>query len=95
MLLLAIQVALSGCAIPGVSNDSPVGIAKIQHVVIIMQENRSFDSYFGTYPGADGIPMNDGVPTACLNDPLTNTCVRPYHDRTTAITAVPTITLPR
>ena len=32
------------------------GIHKIQHVVIIMQENRSFDTYFGTYPGADGIP---------------------------------------
>jgi phospholipase C len=25
-------------------------------VIVIMQENRSFDSYFGTYPGADGIP---------------------------------------
>src|SRR5579884_3491553 len=33
------------------------GIHKIKHVIIIMQENRSFDSYFGTFPGADGIPM--------------------------------------
>jgi phospholipase C len=32
------------------------GIHKIRHVVIIMQENRSFDSYFGTFPAADGIP---------------------------------------
>jgi phospholipase C len=32
-------------------------IHKIEHVVVIMQENRSFDSYFGTFPGADGIPM--------------------------------------
>ena len=32
------------------------GIHKIKHVIVIMQENRSFDSYFGTYPGADGIP---------------------------------------
>ena len=31
------------------------GIHKIQHIVIITQENRSFDQYFGTYPGADGI----------------------------------------
>jgi phospholipase C len=30
--------------------------------VIIMQENRSFDSYFGTYPGADGIPGLAGNP---------------------------------
>ena len=27
------------------------GIHKIRHVIVIMQENRSFDSYFGTYPG--------------------------------------------
>jgi hypothetical protein len=38
------------------------GIHKIRHVVVIMQENRSFDSYFGTYPGADGIPGVAGNP---------------------------------
>ena len=52
-----------------------VGIHKIQHVIIIMQENRSFDSYFGTYPGADGIPA--GI---CVPDPQAGTCVKPYHD---------------
>src|SRR5437588_3822308 len=45
-----------------------IGIHKIRHVVIIMQENRSFDTYFGTYPGADGLPMRHGSPTACLPD---------------------------
>jgi len=54
--------------------------AKIKHVVIIMQENRSFDSYFGTFPGADGIPMQNGVPTVCVPDPSTNQCQKPYHD---------------
>ena len=28
--------------------------SKIQHIVFIIKENRSFDSYFGTFPGADG-----------------------------------------
>ncbi|MEN3339239.1 MAG: Phosphoesterase family, partial [Acidobacteriota bacterium] len=28
--------------------------AKIQHIVFIVKENRSFDTYFGTFPGADG-----------------------------------------
>ncbi len=57
------------------------GIHKIQHVIIIMQENRAFDEYFGTYPGADGIPMKNGVPAVCVPDPDENgTCVRPYHD---------------
>jgi phospholipase C len=53
----------------------------IKHVVIIMQENRSFDQYFGTFPGADGIPMDaSGNPTVCIPDPKTGTCVKPYHD---------------
>ncbi|PZR68382.1 MAG: hypothetical protein DLM63_04225, partial [Solirubrobacterales bacterium] len=51
------------------------GIHKIKHVVVIMQENRSFDSYFGTYPGADGIPA--GV---CVPDPKHGGCVRPFHN---------------
>ncbi len=50
-------------------------IHKIKHVVIIMQENRSFDHYFGTYPGADGFPA--GV---CVPDPQNGGCVKPFHD---------------
>ena len=54
---------------------------KIQHVVMIMQENRSFDHYFGTYPGVDGIPMQeDGVPSICVPDPETNQCIESFHD---------------
>jgi phospholipase C len=55
------------------------GIHKIQHVVIIMQENRSFDSYFGTFPGALGIPMSGGHPAVCAPDRLHGRCVAPYH----------------
>ncbi len=58
----------------------PSGIHKIKHVVVIQQENRSFDTYFGTYPGADGIPMQNGVPKVCVNDPTTGQCVAPYVD---------------
>ena len=56
------------------------GIHRIRHVIVVMQENRSFDSYFGTYPGADGIPMRDGRPAVSLPNPATGTCVRPFHD---------------
>jgi phospholipase C len=58
----------------------PAGIHKIQHVIVIMQENRSFDTYFGTYPGADGIPMKNGNPTVCAPNPQTGKCVVPYPD---------------
>jgi phospholipase C len=57
-----------------------VGIHKIKHVVVIMQENRSFDSYFGTYPGADGIPARNGRFTVCVPDPRFGTCDPPFHD---------------
>jgi phospholipase C len=57
----------------------PPGIHKIKHVIIVMQENRSFDSYFGTYPGADGIPMRRGKPAVCVPNP-TGGCTRPFHD---------------
>ena len=56
------------------------GISKIKHVVVIMQENRSFDTYFGTYPGADGIPAADGAFTVCVPNPTTHTCDAPYHN---------------
>ena len=45
------------------------GIHKIKHVIIVMQENRSFETYFGTYPEADGIPMANGTPTVCVPNP--------------------------
>ncbi|MGA2036749.1 MAG: alkaline phosphatase family protein [Acidimicrobiales bacterium] len=57
----------------------PPGIHKIKHVIIIVQENRSFDSYFGTFPGSDGIPMQDGAPSVCISNPLGG-CGTPYHD---------------
>jgi phospholipase C len=63
---------------PASAADDP--IQKIKHVVIIMQENRSFDSYFGTFPGADGIPMKNGEPSVCVPDPESGICWRPFHD---------------
>jgi phospholipase C len=56
------------------------GIHKIRHVIIIMQENRSFDTYFGTFPGADGFPTDHGEITVCCPNPVTGQCVRPYYD---------------
>jgi phospholipase C len=51
----------------------------LKHLVFIVQENRSFDHYFGTFPGAEGFPMRNGRPNVCIPDPLAGHCVRPYH----------------
>ena len=50
-------IAVSGTA-GGSTATQATGIHKIQHVVVIMQENRSFDTYFGAYPGADGMKVS-------------------------------------
>jgi len=73
---IVLLLATSSAALAQAPND----LSKIKHIVIIMQENRSFDSYFGTFPGADGIPMRNGVPIVCIPDRARNTCVKPYHD---------------
>ena len=65
---------------PGRATADLTGIHKIRHVVVIMQENRSFDSYFGTFPGADGIPASNGQFTVCLPDPQTGGCDKPYYN---------------
>jgi phospholipase C len=53
---------------------APPGLEKIQQFVFIMQENRAFDHYFGTYPGAEGMP-----PGVCLPNPA-GACIAPYHN---------------
>jgi phospholipase C len=81
VLLSAALPVLAACDSLSTSTPPPIQSAfKIKHVIVIMQENRSFDSYFGTYPGADGIPMQNGVPTVCENDPATGKCVAPYYN---------------
>jgi len=77
-MLVAATAACSGssphkAATPAPANDTC--LHKIKHVIVIMQENRSFDSYFGTFPGAAGIPAD-----ACVPDPQTHACVKPFVD---------------
>ena len=90
--LITIALIMASCAKAEVSPPIPaaeptavqeklaIARTRIKHIVIIMQENRSFDHYFGTFPGADGIPMVNGVPAVCSNDPVTGQCILPFHD---------------
>jgi phospholipase C len=79
--VLAAVVLGTGVGAPGsaAASSGSSGIHKIKHVVVIMQENRSFDSYFGTYPNADGIPMKNGKPP-CVPNSKTGKCEKPYAD---------------
>ncbi|WP_246857287.1 alkaline phosphatase family protein [Pseudarthrobacter sp. NIBRBAC000502770] len=79
LVLVILALAVPPAMRSGAPSGPDAGLSKIKHVVIITQENRSFDSYFGTYPGADGIPMQDGKPTACIPDPAKGGCVAPFY----------------
>ena len=79
----ALALALVACQGSSTSSRAPsLADARrhIKHVVVIMQENRSFDTYFGTYPGADGLPVSNGQFATCNTIPATKECVAPFHD---------------
>jgi phospholipase C len=85
---LRLRAFLQGGSRNGASYSQPLAVSvadihRIKHVVVIMQENRSFDQYFGTYPGADGIPglAGNAGSVPCVPDPAqTAQCVSPFVD---------------
>ena len=50
--LVAVAI-VSGCAAPPPGERA--GLAKIDHIVVIYAENRSFDNLYGLFPGANGV----------------------------------------
>jgi len=54
--------------------------AHIKHVFVIYQENRSFDSYFGTFPGADNLTTEEARQHGFRQyDPLGNQWITPFR----------------
>ena len=51
--------------------------SRIKHVFVIVQENHTFDNYFGTFPGANGLPPGISLP---VNPGVKgSSVVMPYH----------------
>ncbi len=46
---------------------------KVKYVFVLYQENRSFDSYFGTFPHAEGLFSHPAAQTPGFNQQLVNT----------------------
>jgi phospholipase C len=68
--LLALSVTTRAAA-------EPATTTPIRHVITVMQENHSFDNYFGTYRGARGLPRNVCMPRDF--EDLEKGCVTPFH----------------
>src|ERR1700751_338735 len=64
---------------------TPASLQSINHIVFMLQENRSFDSYFGQLPAywqANGFPTQqfDGMPSDASNPSFDGTTtVSAYH----------------
>ena len=55
LALLSIGSLWMGSAVRAGENTPEI---PINHIIYIIQENITFDHYFGTYPGADGVPAD-------------------------------------
>jgi phospholipase C len=77
LIASAAAAALFAALAPTPAPAEPRPRTPIEHFLVLMQENHSFDNYFGTYPAADGIP-----PKACqpvrVSEPR-GRCVRPFR----------------
>jgi len=60
-ILIAILATSQLAPAQAAANQAPTK-TPIQHFVVLLQENHSFDNYFGTYPGADGFPPGLKIP---------------------------------
>jgi len=74
-LAIIFGFAIAGTAQTVPATPLPAGFRKIKHLIWIIQENHSFDNYFGTFPGADGIPPGTCLPVL----PGSKGCVKPFH----------------
>src|ERR1700730_4737621 len=74
---LVLPTVLLGSEMCGVGfAGSPTkGLDKVNHVIIAMQENHSFDNYFGVLVRAAGSPYHTPVKGSCVNDSHPTTCV--------------------
>src|SRR5438477_7495178 len=52
--LLVPSLLLAACTLQP-AGAPKAGIERIEHVIVIYAENRSFDNLYGLFPGADGI----------------------------------------
>jgi phospholipase C len=76
--LIAITLIITASCLAFIPTGFVVGTpTKIQHLIFIIQENHSFDNYFGTYPGANGFTAGLAIPVNPAQ--AGSQYVAPYH----------------
>jgi phospholipase C len=77
--LLALTLATVAAAIAPTNAGAVAHEARtpIKHFIVLMQENHTYDNYFGTYPRGDGNPHGVCMPVN-LHEPSAG-CVKPFR----------------
>src|SRR6266516_5371784 len=74
LALAAVPATASTPASPGAARHQAV--TPIKHFIFLMQGGRTFDNYFGTYPGADG--LSAGTCKIRVTGKPPDGCVKPF-----------------
>jgi phospholipase C len=76
-LLTALAVALVAATVSrGATGAQHQAATPIKHFISLMQENHTYDNYFGAYPRGNGLPAGTCVP---VHPQRAHPCIRPFH----------------
>jgi phospholipase C len=77
LLAACCAAAATSAAAGAASGPSDRTTTPIKHIVSLMQENHTYDNYFGTYPKGNGIPHGVCMPVAPSRP--SRGCIKPFH----------------
>jgi phospholipase C len=80
LLIIISSLLISGLGVTSVAafDSEPKTSTPIHHIIVVMQQNHTFDNYFGTYPGANGSAADTCIPVS-LSDVADASCIAPFH----------------
>lgn len=95
-LLVFAGAAFAACAGVGSAPGDPpnllpptqhrTGSTPIKHIIVVVQENRSFDNFFATFPGADGTLTGQA---AAMTSDIQGSCAAKHQRVITEPTSIP------
>lgn len=72
LLVLAYSMGQPSASVAAGKTTTP-----IKHFIVVMQQNHTFDNFFGTYSGVNGTPPDVCMPVT-LSEKSTSNCIKPF-----------------
>lgn len=77
-IILSFLIAAQSIVPASGSNTDIDTSTPINHLIVVMQQNHTYDNYFGTYPRGEDIPADTCVPVS-LSSPTNTSCIKPFY----------------